>query len=96
MEVIFSNNGQVDNIESKLLNFESLYLYFAAVKTYNILKNERHFYFRTKYIQLTSTHNYSTRFNGFNIPFFLKTRCRASYIYNSVKIYVQLSDCPDY
>ena len=90
--LIFSNNGQVDNIESKLLNFESLYKYFTAVKTYNILKNERHGYFRTKYIQLTSTHNYSTRFNGFNIPFFLKTRCRASYIYNSVKIYNQLSD----
>ena len=91
MEVIFSNNGQVDNIESKLLNFESVYKYFTAVKTYNILKNEGYDYFKTKYLQLTSTHNYSSRFNGFYI-FFLKTRCGASYIYNSVKIYNQLSD----
>ena len=83
MEVIFTTNGQLDNIESKLLNFESVYKYFTAVKTYNILKNEGYDYFKTKYLQLTSTRNYSTRFNGFY------TILSKDYVYSF--LYLQLS-----
>ena len=75
---------------TRLLTIESIYSYFTLRKLFKTLKEHNHQYFRNRLLDVQTVHKYSTRFKthlGLNIPLFTKTKCLASFAYQSVSIW---------
>jgi len=76
-----------------LLNFDSIYRYFTAVKLYKIVRLDQHLYFARFFEGLTPTHNHNTRFStslSFNIPLLSKTKSQKMFLYQSIIIWNSL------
>ena len=90
LKVIFYNIDDYIRANNKLLDYDSIFDYFTCLKLYKILHNNNHEYFNDKLTLLITNHSYGTRFNtlaNFNTPFFTKSRCQNSFIYQSTKIW---------
>ena len=75
---------------ARLLNIESIHAYFTLVKLYKMLNDNSHPYFRDRILDIQIIHEHSTRFKsqlGLNTPLFCKTKCLASFAYQSVNIW---------
>ena len=87
--VFFGTNARTPP-EKRVMSFDSIFEYCTAVKLYKILLLHNHEYFARNFANLTVEHNYNTRFNAsskFNTPFFSRTKCQNSFIYQSVRIW---------
>jgi len=70
-----------------LLNFDSIYRYFTAVKLYKIIHLDQHAYFTRSFEGLTPAHEHNTRFsvsNSFNVPLLTKSKSQRMFLYQSV------------
>ena len=76
---------------SRLLNFESMFKYFTALKMYQVLNNgQQDSYYREIYDDLTPAHQHETRFSTqskYNIPAYVKSKCQNSYRFQSIQIW---------
>jgi len=92
--VNYSSSGRCGN-PIKMLDFESIYKYFTAVKLFRTLRLGYHPHFSDLYSSLLPIHSYGTRFNNelnMNTPFYSKTKCNRSFLYQSVGIWNSLPD----
>ena len=72
---------------SCLMNFESIYSYCVLAKLFKILRENKHEYFYDRLMNIQVNHNHFTRFKAqlsLNAPLFDKSRCLASFVYQSV------------
>ena len=72
----------------RLLNCESVYKYFVAVKTYKAIIFKEHSYFTDKFQSYIPSHSYNTRArdrNDLNTPFFRTSKGQNSFIYQAVQ-----------
>jgi len=82
------------SIELNLLNFNSMYNYFAAIKIYKVVKLDHHAYFRHIFESLRPIHDHRTRFllgDNFNTPQLYKTKCQKGFLFQSVNVWNSLS-----
>ena len=78
---------------NRLLNIDSIHAFFTAVKLYKMLKQDSHMFLRDRLMNIQVNHNYSTRFQSrscLTIPLFKKTKCLASFAYQSVHVWNKL------
>ena len=76
--------------ESNLLNFESIYKYFLAIKTYKILNLNQHEFFHSLFLDLIPTHTHGTRHttnDRFNLPNNRLTKLNNSFLPNAIKTF---------
>ena len=70
-----------------LLNYESVYKYFVAVKTHKTMVLQNHNYFKEKFQQLVPAHLHDTRSraqNNLNIPFFRTNKGQNSFMFQAI------------
>ena len=78
---------RINDPQYQLLNFDSVFKYFVAVKTYKAIVRCEHTYFQLKFLSYVPLHYYETRSrlnNELVTPFFRTTRRHASFVYNAV------------
>jgi len=78
---------------SSILNFNSIYMFFVAVKQFKSIRLGEHRYFTAAFEELKPTHGHNTRFSNednFNIPFRYKTKSQRTFFYQSVLIWNSL------
>ena len=89
-KIIFYNCVRQGANNLELLTYDSMLEYFACLKLCKIMFLNGHNYFRIKMLQLASSHSHETRFNSqsnLNSPFFTKSKCQNSFLYQSVKVW---------
>jgi len=84
-----------ENVTLDILNFDSIYQYFTAVKLYKTIRLGEHRYFAAAFDSLVPSHDHNTRFscgNNFNIPYRSKVKSQKIFYYQSVVIWNSLPD----
>jgi len=82
-------------VTDDLLNFQSIYKYFAAVNLYKILKLNHHQYFCSLLEDLIPQHSRATRFmtsDRFNVPRYSKSKTQRHFLYQSVHVWNNISE----
>jgi len=94
-----STEGRFDT--SRMLTFESIYMFFTAVKVFKATRLNEHGYFSVAFGAAVPTHGHNTRFSSaenFTIPFRSKTKSQKTFFYQSILIWNDLpgyvKDCP--
>jgi len=85
----------MSNITCNLLNFDSIYNYFTAMKMYKVINLNHHMYFHRIFNSLKPIHNHLTRFSSqanFNTPQLYKSKCQNSFLYQSVNVWNSLTN----
>ena len=78
---------------NELLNFDSVYKYFVAVKTYKAIVNSEHTYFQLKFNSYIPLHNYETRTrhqNNLNVPYFRTSKAQNSFFFQAIHTWNEL------
>ena len=78
---------------NRLLNFESVYYYFTLSKLYRVLVEHSHVYIRDRLQNIQINHDHYTRFKCQQClitPLYRKSKCLASFAYQSIKIWNKL------
>jgi len=86
-----SNQASID-----FLNFNSMYKYFLACKFFKIIRTGNHVYFVNIIDNLLPSHSHDTRFNdgvSYTTPYYSKTKCQRSFIFNAVYVWNSLPHC---
>jgi len=79
-------------VRSGLMNFDSIYRFFTAMKMFKVIKLDQHPYFSVMYDSLAPSHVYSTRFSvsNYNLPRVSKTKCQKGYLFQSIDVWNNL------
>jgi len=84
-----------NRVTTDILNFHSIYNYFASVNLYKIQRLNHHQYFSDLLESLIPQHGRVTRFSAsdsYNIPRYLKCKSQRHFVYQSVHVWNGLSD----
>ena len=87
-----SATGEMLNVIG-LLAFRQIYVYFISIKFYKCIILEQHQYFSELINEFIPNHRHETRFivnQNFNLPNINLSRCRKSFIYDSIVIWNSL------
>jgi hypothetical protein len=74
----------------KLFTFENILKYFSLIKLYVSINNNDQPYFIDRLMPFQQNHSYETRFKSSNnliSPFYTKSYCQRSFLFNSVKFW---------
>ena len=93
IKLIYGDANRVTYVENRLFSLDDAYKYFALLKIYREIYNTDETYFSRKIWSTQRYHNYSTRFQvnqNLSIPFYARSRCFASFYYNSMSLWNRL------
>ena len=93
IKTIFGMSNNTTYKEHKLLKLEDLYSYCCLVKLYGEINESSRPYFRDKIADFQVSHDHSTRFSindGLVPPSFSTTKFKASFLYNSIRLWNNL------
>jgi len=83
------------DVTASFLNFRSIFEYFTAIKFYRSVKLNHHSYYAQIFDTLIPLHDHDTRFScqdKYNIPHFVKSKCRSSFLFQSIDIWNGLTE----
>ena len=77
----------------RLFDFEMAYNYFCSINMYRIIKLNSHEFLAAKILSYQTNHSHETRSvhnQNLNRPFYRKSKCQRSFLYNAVDIWNEL------
>ena len=92
LKLVYGRDGYIPD-NCAVLNVDSMYAYFAAIKLHQILGSDNHTYFNFRIAENQVQHIHDTRFRvNQNLlpPFYRTNRCQSSFLYQSIAVWNNL------